>query len=52
MNVLYWIKNPGRKFKSFVAHRIGEIHTATEPTQMNFGSRGMDYIIGLQHMVE
>ena len=51
MNVLYWIKNPSRKFKSFAANRIGEIHTATEPTQWNFingrmnptdiGSRGM-----------
>ena len=33
MNVLHWIKNPNRKCKSFVANRIGEIHTATEPTQ-------------------
>ena len=51
MNVLYWIKNPSRKFKSFAANQIGEIHTATEPTQWNFingrinpadfGSRGM-----------
>ena len=32
INVLYWVKNPSRKFKSFVANRIGEIHTATEPT--------------------
>ena len=36
MNVLYWIKNPSRKFKSFIANLIGVIHTATEPTQWNF----------------
>ena len=49
-----WVKNPSRKFKSFVANRIGEIHTTTEPTQWNFvngrinpadiGSRGMDIV--------
>ena len=33
INVLYWVKNPSRKFKPFVANRIGEIRTATEPTQ-------------------
>ena len=33
---LYWVKNLSRKFKSFVANRIGEIHTAIEPTQWNF----------------
>ena len=48
INVFYWIKNPSRKFKSFVVNRTGE----TEPTQWNFvngrinpvdiGSRGMD----------
>ena len=36
MNILYWIKNPSRKVKSFVANRIGEIHIGTEPTQWNF----------------
>ena len=36
MNVLCWVKNPSRKFKSFVANRICEIHTATEPTQWIF----------------
>ena len=50
MNVMYWIK----KFKSFLANQIAEIHTATEPTQWNFvngrinpadiGSRGMDIV--------
>ena len=54
MNVLYWIKNSSRKFKSFVTNQIGEIHTATEPTQWNFVngrinpadivSRGMDIV--------
>ena len=33
MNVLYLIKIPSRKPKYFVANRIGEVHTATEPTQ-------------------
>ena len=62
MNVLYWIKNPSRNIKSFVAHQIGEIHTTTEPTQWNFvngrinpadiGSRnGYSCIIWLQYMV-
>ena len=54
MNVLHWIKNPSRKFKSFAANRIGEIHTAIEPTQWDFdnerinpadvGSQGMDIV--------
>ena len=54
MNDLYWIKNPSRKFKSFVAYWIGEILTATKSTQRNFvngrinpaniGSRGMDIV--------
>ena len=38
MNVLFWMKNPSRKFKSFVANRIGKIHTVTESTQWNFGN--------------
>ena len=54
VNVFFWIKNPGRKFKSFVANRIGEIRTATEPTHWNFvngrinpadiGNRGIDIL--------
>ena len=54
MNFLYWIKNPSRNIKSFIANQIGEIHTATEPTQWNFvsgrinpadiGSQGMDIV--------
>ena len=54
MNILYWIKNLSRKFKSFVANRIGEIHIAAEPTQWNFvngrinpaaiGNQGIDIV--------
>ena len=54
MNVLHWIKNPSRKFKSFVANQIGEIHIAAEPTQWNvvngrinpadIGSQGIDLV--------
>jgi len=36
MNVLYWIKNPSRMFKHFMANRIGEIHTVTEPNQWRY----------------
>ena len=31
--VLYWIRNECRKFKPFVANRIGEIHRSTNPQQ-------------------
>ena len=51
---MYWVKNPRRKFKSFVANRIGVIHTAADPTQWNFvngrinpvdiGSQGIDIV--------
>ena len=51
---MYWVKNPSRKFKSFVANRIGVIHTAADPTQWNFvngrinpvdiGSQGIDIV--------
>lgn len=33
MNVLYWIHNQSRLFKSFMANRIGEIQTRTKPSQ-------------------
>ena len=30
---LHWINTPAKSFKAFVAHRIGEIQSATEPMQ-------------------
>ena len=33
MNVLWWIRNPSRKFQVFVANRVGEIQTLTNPNQ-------------------
>jgi ribonuclease HI len=33
MNVLGWIRNKSRSFKPFVANRVGEIQTVTNPTQ-------------------
>ena len=32
-NVLYWVKNQSRNFKTFVANRIGEIQKTTNPEQ-------------------
>ena len=32
MNLLWWIQRPSR-FKSFVANRIGEIHSYSDPVQ-------------------
>ena len=36
MNVLWWIKGRSRKFKPFVANRIGEIQTLTNPKQRRY----------------
>ncbi|KAK3736479.1 hypothetical protein QZH41_005829 [Actinostola sp. cb2023] len=33
MNVLWWIQRPSRTFKPFVANRIGEIHSYSDPVQ-------------------
>ena len=33
MNVLWWIRGRSRSFKPFVANRVGEIQTATDPKQ-------------------
>ena len=33
MNVLWWIRNPSRKFQVFVANGVGEIQTLTNPNQ-------------------
>ena len=32
MNVLYWIRGKGRQFRPFVANRIGEIQSQTDPS--------------------
>ena len=36
MNVLWWIQRPSRTFKPFVANRIGEIHSHTNPLQWRY----------------
>ncbi|XP_070532963.1 uncharacterized protein [Ptychodera flava] len=36
MNVLWWIRNRSRKFKPFVANRVGEIQTSTNPEQWRY----------------
>ena len=38
MNVLYWIHNQSRLFKSFMANWIGEIQTRTKPSQWRYAS--------------
>ena len=32
-NVIYWLRNESRRFKPFVANRVGEIHDSVSPTQ-------------------
>lgn len=36
MNVLYWINGASRKYKPFVASRVGFIHEFSEPEQWNY----------------
>ena len=36
MNVLYWIRGRSRSYKPFVANRIGEIQTVTNPCQWRY----------------
>ena len=36
MNVLWWIRGSSRSFKPFVANRVGEIQTATDPKQWRY----------------
>ncbi|XP_071118407.1 uncharacterized protein [Haliotis cracherodii] len=36
MNVLCWIRNNSRTFKPFVANRVGEIHSSTNPSQWRY----------------
>ena len=33
MNVGYWIQGQSREYKSFIAHRVGEIHEFSAPNQ-------------------
>ena len=33
VNVLWWVRRRSRNFKLFVANRVGEIQTSTQPTQ-------------------
>ena len=40
MDVLYWIRNRSRVFKPFIANRIGEIHSVTEPSQWRYVPTG------------
>ncbi|MCG8034838.1 MAG: DUF1759 domain-containing protein, partial [Candidatus Thiodiazotropha taylori] len=35
-NVLYWIRGRSRDFKPFVANRVGEIQTSTDPEQWRY----------------
>ena len=34
--MLHWIRNSSRQFKPFIAHRVGEIHTATDSSQWRY----------------
>ena len=36
MNVLWWIRGRSRSFKPFVANRVGEIQTETDPKQRRY----------------
>ena len=36
MNVFYWIRGKGRQFRPFVAKRIGEIQSQTDPEQWQY----------------
>ena len=36
MDVLWWIQNQSRRFKPFVANRVGEIHDQTNPSQWRY----------------
>ena len=33
LNTLYWVRGDSRRFKSFVANRVGDIQTRTSPSQ-------------------
>ncbi|XP_064637173.1 uncharacterized protein LOC135493627 [Lineus longissimus] len=36
LNVLYWIRNRSRRLKIFIAYRVGEIQSSTEPKQWRY----------------
>ena len=36
VNVLWWVRGRSRNFKPFVANRVGEIQTFTQPTQWRY----------------
>ena len=36
INVLWWVRGRSRSFKPFVANRVGEIQTATDPKQWRY----------------
>lgn len=36
LNVGYWIRGHSRQYKTFVAHRVGEIHEHTSPGQWRY----------------
>ena len=36
VNVLWWVRGRSRNFKPFVAHRVGEIQTQTDPNQWRY----------------
>ena len=36
LNVGYLIKSHSRQYKTFVAHRVGEIHKSTNPEQWRY----------------
>ena len=38
MNVLWWIRGRSRNFRAFVANRVGEIQSATSPSQWKYVS--------------
>ena len=36
VNVLWWVRGRSRNFKPFVANRVGEIQTSTDPKQLRY----------------
>ncbi|XP_064637073.1 uncharacterized protein LOC135493580 [Lineus longissimus] len=36
LNVLWWIRRPSRKLKIFIANRVGEIQSHTDPSQWRY----------------